>query len=501
MRTEKIQVGHCCLQHSLANDKNTTTPRQPSQARVDGPAHTARGKRNEDLFGNSQLTGSLAEDIQKCEPQAESDVDLFPKLPYESWAHCQAHRRESCLRSYDLKNGYFTSTDKTAPLNRHRLKVEPVQVARAEERTSTNNSLVRVKRSLENEPKEFDEDETYSSDSGERVCYVPRQPSQLIKYTPPAHHLPIPSTNGMLGGLLTMDVESVSENAPAYRIANENEIFQEKEKPLSTANPYLGTMLGSMNPMKPMSMHLLDNTASKSALYVRALQGYDAKDEIRITFRPGDIIAVLKRRESGWWIGIAYSGDSWDGKVHGGRGLFPSNHCTLDLGEVSIGRWGREASSITGLDEFTQDSSIRSIAHIRATFDYKGRSERELSLRRGDTIQIIERQDSGWWNGISNGARGWFPHNYCEEVMGQAGGSSEAGEKSALEANTDDAVKEKSFGASAESNLLALSSIERGIVSTSKVQGSPKARNRTKTGCLSERMLRFIMKLLMADLK
>jgi son of sevenless-like protein len=39
-----------------------------------------------------------------------------------------------------------------------------------------------------------------------------------------------------------------------------------------------------------------------------------------------------------------------------------------------------------------------------------------LSFRQGDIIQVITQLESGWWDGVINGVRGWFPSNYCAVV-------------------------------------------------------------------------------------
>ena len=56
--------------------------------------------------------------------------------------------------------------------------------------------------------------------------------------------------------------------------------------------------------------------------------------------------------------------------------------------------------------------------YVRALYDYEADDRTSLSFRQGDTIQVITQLASGWWDGIINGVRGWFPSNYCEIVTG-----------------------------------------------------------------------------------
>jgi Variant SH3 domain len=39
-----------------------------------------------------------------------------------------------------------------------------------------------------------------------------------------------------------------------------------------------------------------------------------------------------------------------------------------------------------------------------------------LSFNAGEEIKIEKKRDNGWWIGHCNGIRGYFPHNYVEEM-------------------------------------------------------------------------------------
>ncbi|KAK7509866.1 ras guanine nucleotide exchange factor domain-containing protein [Phyllosticta citriasiana] len=51
--------------------------------------------------------------------------------------------------------------------------------------------------------------------------------------------------------------------------------------------------------------------------------------------------------------------------------------------------------------------------YVRALYDYEADDRTSLSFRQGDIIQVITQLESGWWDGVINGVRGWFPSNYC----------------------------------------------------------------------------------------
>lgn len=51
----------------------------------------------------------------------------------------------------------------------------------------------------------------------------------------------------------------------------------------------------------------------------------------------------------------------------------------------------------------------------QAVHDYTARSEKELSFKRGDLLQVIEKTpDNNWWDGFIEGKRGFIPVAYIE---------------------------------------------------------------------------------------
>lgn len=62
------------------------------------------------------------------------------------------------------------------------------------------------------------------------------------------------------------------------------------------------------------------------------------------------------------------------------------------------------------------DGSPPGQLYVRALYDYEADDRTSLSFRQGDIIQVITRLESGWWDGVIHGVRGWFPSNYCAVV-------------------------------------------------------------------------------------
>lgn len=54
--------------------------------------------------------------------------------------------------------------------------------------------------------------------------------------------------------------------------------------------------------------------------------------------------------------------------------------------------------------------------YVRALYDYEADDRTSLSFHQGDIIQVINQLESGWWDGVINGVRGWFPSNYCQMI-------------------------------------------------------------------------------------
>ena len=51
----------------------------------------------------------------------------------------------------------------------------------------------------------------------------------------------------------------------------------------------------------------------------------------------------------------------------------------------------------------------------RAKFAFEGQ-EGEMSLKKDDIVELVEKDDNGWWLVKLDGAEGWAPNNYLELV-------------------------------------------------------------------------------------
>jgi hypothetical protein len=66
----------------------------------------------------------------------------------------------------------------------------------------------------------------------------------------------------------------------------------------------------------------------------------------------------------------------------------------------------------------TRNSSMRKPEKemVEALYDFTAENEGELSISKGDKINVTDHIDEGWWYGENNGCKGLFPANYVRRV-------------------------------------------------------------------------------------
>lgn len=53
----------------------------------------------------------------------------------------------------------------------------------------------------------------------------------------------------------------------------------------------------------------------------------------------------------------------------------------------------------------------------KAIYPFQSQEGGEFSFEKGDTMEIIEKDENGWWLARSGGKEGWVPSNYLEEYV------------------------------------------------------------------------------------
>ncbi|XP_024233845.1 CD2-associated protein isoform X3 [Oncorhynchus tshawytscha] len=163
---------------------------------------------------------------------------------------------------------------------------------------------------------------------------------------------------------------------------------------------------------------------------------YDALHEDELTLRLGDVIRNVCRIEEEGWM---------EGDLNGKRGLFPDNfvkevnepkevNVTKEEAEEELPqRREKSAGNVAnlvqrmstygipagGFQPHSQPRGLKKMSKKRqckALFDYMPQNEDELELKIGDTIDIDEEVEEGWWSGTMNGKSGLFPSNFVKEI-------------------------------------------------------------------------------------
>lgn len=75
------------------------------------------------------------------------------------------------------------------------------------------------------------------------------------------------------------------------------------------------------------------------------------------------------------------------------------------------------APSASGNNNGNATSAVRIIDTVMAIYPYASDKPHSLSFNRGDTIYVLTKLGSGWWEGtLSSGVKGWFPSNYVQRL-------------------------------------------------------------------------------------
>jgi len=70
----------------------------------------------------------------------------------------------------------------------------------------------------------------------------------------------------------------------------------------------------------------------------------------------------------------------------------------------------------TDFSEADVDGAATQSFFVRALFDFTGQDTSSLSFKRGDVIEVLNTLPSGWWDGLLDDERGWFPSNYVQAI-------------------------------------------------------------------------------------
>ncbi|XP_053327704.1 GRB2-related adapter protein [Spea bombifrons] len=92
--------------------------------------------------------------------------------------------------------------------------------------------------------------------------------------------------------------------------------------------------------------------------------------------------------------------------------------------------WETKFNSLNELVDYYRSSSIakshqvflrdneekKKKQFVQAQFDFIPEKAAELSIRRGDIIEVLDSSDPNWWKGRISGRVGLFPSNYVNKI-------------------------------------------------------------------------------------
>ncbi|XP_064474241.1 intersectin-1-like isoform X11 [Ornithodoros turicata] len=154
-----------------------------------------------------------------------------------------------------------------------------------------------------------------------------------------------------------------------------------------------------------------------------ALYSYQSQEPGDLSFAAGDIIEVQKK-----------DGDWWTGALNGQAGIFPSNYVRPLTTEVQVAPVEvKEAFPIapeeTNAPSVQESSKLAKKPEIVSVLaPYKSTGPEQLSLEKGQLIQVRKKTDGGWWEGelqVKGKKRqtGWFPASYVKALSGSGANS------------------------------------------------------------------------------
>lgn len=63
----------------------------------------------------------------------------------------------------------------------------------------------------------------------------------------------------------------------------------------------------------------------------------------------------------------------------------------------------------------------RIICRVKALYAFNSKEKSSLSFEKDEYIDVLSQLDTGWWDGLCKGSRGWFPSNFVKIVDPEEG--------------------------------------------------------------------------------
>uniref|UniRef100_A0A8C9WAY2 Intersectin 2 n=1 Tax=Scleropages formosus TaxID=113540 RepID=A0A8C9WAY2_SCLFO len=149
------------------------------------------------------------------------------------------------------------------------------------------------------------------------------------------------------------------------------------------------------NYVKPKEIDVntaLPGLSGKKPEIAQVSTAYAATGLEQLNLAPGQLILILSKNPTGWWLGELQA----RGKKRQ-KGWFPASHVKL-LGSNS----GKSTPALVPL------------CQVISMYDYSAVNEDEMSFSKGQLINVLDKSNPDWWRGEVNGVTGLFPTNYVK---------------------------------------------------------------------------------------
>uniref|UniRef100_A0A668AHH9 Intersectin 2b n=1 Tax=Myripristis murdjan TaxID=586833 RepID=A0A668AHH9_9TELE len=139
-------------------------------------------------------------------------------------------------------------------------------------------------------------------------------------------------------------------------------------------------------------------TGKKKPEIAQVTSSYSSTGAEQLNLAPGQLILILSKNTSGWWLGELQA----RGKKRQ-KGWFPASHV-----------------KILGSSSGKSTPAPQPVCQVIAMYDYTAANDDEMSFSKGQLINVLDKNNPDWWKGEVNGVTGLFPTNYVKMTTAES---------------------------------------------------------------------------------
>ena len=130
--------------------------------------------------------------------------------------------------------------------------------------------------------------------------------------------------------------------------------------------------------------------------------------------------------------------DTVTSPTHGLADYFASDADDEEVGEEKEDAKGEGRATGVAVEDtpriFLEGGGHPMNIQVRGLFTFESKTSEQLSLQRGDIIDVIEMGEDGWWTGTKNGVVGKFPSYHVERIEETSGAQEDSDVKQVVAA-------------------------------------------------------------------